>query len=201
MHATLTARGTGPTHAALIDRGSVTFLTGQAWSHTDLAYRILTDATIGGLPLAVVRQAVTSWNDALAHASVPRLRDFRLVRAAPGRPADIVIHLVGADSAVHGATEIASDRDDAIVEAVVRLTWPPSASPDDLGVLGTYAVRGIGRALGIGHAADPADPMYPAFNGVKLRPSASDVVAFGAVEEWYVAGSPIFYPPRGYTFA
>jgi len=199
MHPALTARGTGAVHAALIDQGSVTFLTGQAWDHTDLSYRILVDANTDGLPLAVVQRAIRHWNDALALAPIPRLRDFRLVPAAPDSRADILLHLVGCDTVVDGTTEISRDGHDAIVEAVLRLTWPPNATPDDLGVLGTYAVRGIGCALGIGHAADPADPMYPSFNGVKLRPSASDVAAFAAVEEWYVAGSPVFYPPRGYT--
>jgi len=67
-------------------------------------------------------------------------------------------------------------------------------------VLGTLAVRAIGRALGIGNAADPSDPMYPCFNGVKLCPSASDIAAFRAVEEWYVARKPdLLYSARAAT--
>jgi hypothetical protein len=38
--------------------------------------------------------------------------------------------------------------------------------------------------------------MYPAFHGVKLRPSEDDVQAFAVVEGWYVTGSSVFYPPR-----
>jgi hypothetical protein len=192
-------RPTRGRNSALFHHGSVTFLTGQSWGHTALTYRILRDELVDDLPLATVRRALRHWNEALASAPVARLRDFHLEPADQDARADILIYLRGAGGAVDGSTEIVGDRADAMVEATVRLTWPPNTSPDDIGVLGTLAVRAIGRALGIGNAADPNDPMYPAFNGVKLYPSESDIAAFAAVEEWYVARSPIFYPPRGFT--
>lgn len=199
MYAAPSTRPPTPAYAAIIDHGSVTFLTGQAWAHTEISYRIQADATVDDLPIAVVRRAIANWNDALATAPIARVRHFRLVPAAPASQPDIVIRVCGGAAAVDGTSEIVSDREGAIVEALVRLTWPSPASVDDLGILGSVALRAIGRALGIGHAADPSDPMYPAFNGVKLRPSRSNVAAFAAVEEWYVARSPFFYPPRGYT--
>jgi hypothetical protein len=193
---------TTPAGAVVMVRGGpIVFLAGQAWDHPEISYRIDADAATEGLPLAVVGRAIQNWNDALAASPAPRLRDFQLVRAADGRDADVEIRLRGGADTVHGSTEIVSGREGAIVRAVVRLSWPETERPADLGVLGTLALRGIGRALGLGSAADPADPMYPAFNGVKLQPSAADVVAFAAVEEWYLASSPFFYPPRGYTFA
>lgn len=199
MRTGMRVRPTRGRNAALFHHGSVTFLTGQSWSHPILTYRILKDDLVDDLPLATVRRAIRHWNEALASAPVARLRDFHLHPADDDARADILIHLRGTGAAVDGSTEIVGDRADAMVEATVRLTWPTNASPDDVGVLGTLALRAIGRALGIGNAADPSDPMYPAFNGIKLFPSAADVAAFAAVEEWYVARSPIFYPPRGFT--
>jgi hypothetical protein len=199
MHALSATRRTRTRPTALLHHGSLTFLTGQAWSHTGLSYRILKDDRVGELPVAAVRRAIRHWNEALASAAVPRLRDFKLVPADEDSRADILIYLRGIGGSIDGATELVSDRADAMLEATVRLTWPLGAEPDDVGVLGTLAVRAIGRALGIGNAADPDDPMYPAFNGVKLHPSAADIAAFAAVEEWYVARSPVFYPPRGFT--
>jgi hypothetical protein len=188
-----------PTPAVVMGRqGSIIFLTGQAWDHPTISYRVWAEATIPTLVCAVARRAIQSWNSALAASCRSRLRDFRFVPAADAA-ADVEIQLRGGAERVDGITEIVCGADDAIVRAVVRLHWPTADRPADLGMLATLTVRGIGRALGLENAADPADPMYPAFNGVKLQPSAEDVAALAAVEEWYVARCPYFYPPRGYT--
>jgi len=51
-----------PRIAALIDHGSVTFLTGQAWDHTDITYRVWMDDTADGLALSVVHRAIGNWS-------------------------------------------------------------------------------------------------------------------------------------------
>jgi hypothetical protein len=200
MHALPRNRPSTATAPALISKSVVIFLSGLAWDHPEISFAIRTDALNVDLARAVVWRAVQNWNAGFASSPMRRLRDFRLVPANNCAAPDIEIRLRSGTDTADGMTELASRRDGTIAQALVRLTWPAPERPDDLGLLATTALRGLGRALGVGHASDPSDPMYPAFNGVKLHPSRWDVLAFAAVEEWYLVNSPFFYPPRGYSF-
>lgn len=175
--------------------GTIVFLEGVAWDHPSITYAIMADRGVDPLAVTAVRRAIGNWNAAIAGGPAPRLRDFSLVPARECERLDIEIRLSVHGPGINGTTERAREADGSISHVLLTLAGRDLGSELNLGAVVTTAVRHLGRALGLGFAATPDDPMYPTFNGVKLQPSVADVQAFAAVEDWYVVGSPRFYPP------
>ncbi len=175
--------------------GTLLFLEGVAWDHPEITFAIERDALVDPEMALVIRRAAENWTRAIADSPHSRLRDFRLSPAPGDAAADIVVRLLVEPIDVDGFTELSSRPDGSIERVVITVSGHALGPEPRVDVVATIAVRCFGHALGLGFAANPEDPMYPAFNGVKLWPSRADIEAFATVEGWYVNQSPFFYPP------
>lgn len=157
-------------------------LLGFAWNHTSLTYSI--NAGKGVDPAAVqgTRDAIAAWNSAIDSGSKA---DFTLVPVSDGGKADIRITLKVGTGVVLGSAQTFPNSDGSAKYSKVTLSGKAFGDPLGHDAVQTIAIQEIGHSLGLGHSNDPTDPMYGTYNGVKLAPSACDVVAFDAVEGWY----------------
>lgn len=164
-------------------------LLGFAWNHTNITYSISAGKGVDPAAVRGTQDAIAAWNSAIDSGSKA---DFTLVPASAGAKADIRITLKVGTGVVLGSAQTFPNSDGSAKYSKVTLSG--KAFGDALGhdAVQTIAIQEIGHTLGLGHSDDPTDPMYGTYNGVKLAPSACDVVAFDTVEEWY---SGIFHTP------
>jgi hypothetical protein len=182
--------------AAMMRPRSVTIgLTGLAWDHTAISYAIAATRAVDPGAVEAVLRAVRNWNAGIACSPVPSLHDFVLVAVPAGQRPDIEIFLSARATRLLGWTQLVTRTDGSIAQALVTLAGPACGRRLDADVVTTVAVQELGHALGLGHADDPADPMYTYFNGSKLRPSACDVHAFGVAVAWHRGATGRWFSP------
>ena len=164
-------------------------LLGYSWDHTTITYSISAGKNVDPAAIQATQDAITAWNTAIDSGTKSA---FTLVPASSGTKGDIRISLKVGTGVVLGSAQTFTNPDRSVAYSKVTLSGKAFGDPLGHDGVQTIAIQEIGHSLGLGHSNDPTDAMYGTYNGVKLAPSACDVTAFDAVEEWYPG---TFHPP------
>lgn len=161
-------------------------LLGAAWDHTAITYSVQADADVPPAALAQVRAAIREWNARFARLG----GHFGTLRLTPtsGLGADVPLAVRAQPAPTAGLTSPAMAYQTAgcwLLQAPVVLSVLDAEGaplPDD--AVFTIAAHELGHALGLGHALNPADLMYPTYADGRRYPSALDLRGIRAAFNW-----------------
>lgn len=163
-------------------------LWGPTWDHSPLTYVIEAGKGVTPEAIAMVEQAITDWNHAIAYGVGDP--DFAFLVPVPeGASPDITIRPKSGGGMVQGQA-LCNSSDGFFTWCKVNISGKAfgSANPDD--TVRSIAIQEIGHALGLLHSDNSLDVMYGTLQDPpNTRISFCDLDGWAAVMAWLLLGT------------